>query len=135
MSTVSPARCAAASVTGPMQATRTPAGIRKSGPMIPRKWVTVEGLVKLSVDVNLEMAREIAARGVDFIFTGDDYSSAQGPFMSPAAFRRLFWPELKRVVGGFKALGLPVIKHGNRSVSISCSSPSSSRSPIRAMCP
>ena len=71
----------------------------------------VQGLVKLSVDANLEMAKEIAARGVDFIFTGDDYSSAQGPFMSPAAFRKYLWPELKRVIGGFKELGLPVIKH------------------------
>ena len=71
----------------------------------------VEGLVELSVRVNLEMAREVAARGADFVFTGDDYCAARAPFMSPALFRKYFYPGLKRVMGGFKALGLPVIKH------------------------
>ena len=34
-----------------------------------------------------------------------------GPFMSPRAFRELFYPGLKRVVAGFHEPGLPVIKH------------------------
>jgi uroporphyrinogen decarboxylase len=71
----------------------------------------VQGLVEMSVKVNLEMAKEVAARGADFVFTGDDYCATRGPFMSPAAFRQFFYPGLKRVIGGFKELGLPVIKH------------------------
>ncbi len=71
----------------------------------------VEGLVDLSVEVNLAMAKEVAARGVDFVFTGDDYSSAKGPFMSPGHFRKHLYPGLRRVMGGFKDLGLPIIKH------------------------
>ncbi len=71
----------------------------------------VEGLVAMSVDVNLAMAKEIAARGVDFIFTGDDYSSAQGPFVSPACFARHLEPGLRRAIRGFKDLGLFAIKH------------------------
>ena len=71
----------------------------------------VRKLVELSVEVNLEMACEVARRGADFVFTGDDYASTAGPLMSPAMFRDLFAEPLKRVVMGFKNQGLPVIKH------------------------
>lgn len=71
----------------------------------------VRGVVDMSVDVNLAMAKEVARCGADFVFTGDDFASTFGPFMSPGAFRELFYPGLKRAIGGFKELGLPVIKH------------------------
>ncbi len=71
----------------------------------------VKALVDLSVDLNLEMAREVAARGVKIVYTGDDYASNHGPLMSPRHFRQLFYPGLCRVMGGYKALGLYVIKH------------------------
>ena len=65
----------------------------------------------LSVKINLEMAREVAARGVKIIYTGDDYAGNFGPLMSPKHFRNLFYPGLCRVMGGYKELGLYVIKH------------------------
>lgn len=71
----------------------------------------VHELVGLSVQVNLEMAKEVARHGADFVFTGDDYASAQQPFVSAQAFGEFLLPGLKRVVSGFKELGLPVIKH------------------------
>jgi uroporphyrinogen decarboxylase len=71
----------------------------------------VRNLVELSVQINLEMAREVARRGADFVFTGDDYASASGPLMSPDTFRTLFADPLKRVVTGFQREGLRVIKH------------------------
>jgi uroporphyrinogen decarboxylase len=71
----------------------------------------VKALVEMSVDLNLRMAGEAAARGVDFVWTGDDYACNTGPLMSPDHFRRLFYPGLCRVIGGFKELGLPVVKH------------------------
>jgi uroporphyrinogen decarboxylase len=71
----------------------------------------VQALVDLSVDVNLKMAKEVAARGVKIVYTGDDYAGTSGPLMSPRHFRQLFYPGLKRVMGGFKELGLLVIKH------------------------
>ena len=49
--------------------------------------------------------------GADFVWTGDDYAGNTGPFMSPASFRELFWPGLKRVAAGFIELHLPFIKH------------------------
>jgi uroporphyrinogen decarboxylase len=71
----------------------------------------VQALVDLSVDVNLAMAREVARRGADFVWTGDDYAGNAGPFMSPASFRRLFAPGLARAAKGFAEAGLPFIKH------------------------
>jgi uroporphyrinogen decarboxylase len=71
----------------------------------------VRALVDISVEVNLGMAREVAARGVRIVYTGDDYAGTTAPLMSPAQFRDLFAPALKRVIGGFKQLGLLVIKH------------------------
>ena len=68
-------------------------------------------LIELSVETNLTMAREAARRGVDFIFTGDDYASTERPFMSPRMFREFFAEPLRRVIDGFHAVGLPVIKH------------------------
>jgi len=73
----------------------------------------VRALVDLSVEVNLKMAKEVAARGVKIVYTGDDYAYTKGPLMSPRHFRELFYPGLKRVMGGFKELGLMVIKHSD----------------------
>ena len=71
----------------------------------------VRALVDLSVEVNLALAREVASRGVKIVLTGDDYAGDTGPLMSPTHFQDLFAPSLRRVVGGFKSLGLMVIKH------------------------
>ncbi len=70
-------------------------------------------LVEMSVDANLEMAREIARRGVDFVFTGDDYAANQSPLISPAMFREYLYPGLKRLFAGIRGLGLPIIKHSD----------------------
>lgn len=71
----------------------------------------VRGLVEMSVDLNIEMAREVARLGADFVFTGDDYASTQASFVSPEVFREFLYPGLVRVVKGFHEQGLPVIKH------------------------
>jgi len=76
----------------------------------------VRGLVDLSVEVNLALADRVAAEGADFVFTGDDYAATAGPFLSPRAFGELFYPGLKRVIGGFKARGLMVIKHSDGNI-------------------
>jgi uroporphyrinogen-III decarboxylase len=60
----------------------------------------VKALVDMSVTVNLELAKEVVARGVKIVYTGDDYAYNQGPFMSPKHFRELFYPGLSRVMQG-----------------------------------
>ena len=76
----------------------------------------VRSLVEMSVDLNIEFAEEAARHGADFVFTGDDYSSGQAPFMSPDTFRDLMYPGLKRVFDGFHKHGLPIIKHTDGNV-------------------
>jgi len=71
----------------------------------------IKTLIRKSVDVNLEMAKEAKARGIKIVYTGDDYAYNSGPIISPDQFREIFYPELKRVVAGYKELGLLVIKH------------------------
>jgi uroporphyrinogen decarboxylase len=71
----------------------------------------VTALVDMSVNINLAMAKEVARRGVKVVYTGDDYAGDTGPLMSPAHFHALFAPGLRRVVQGFRDLGLRVIKH------------------------
>jgi uroporphyrinogen decarboxylase len=71
----------------------------------------VHALVEMSVNYNLELAKEVAARGAKIVYTGDDYAYNRGPMMSPKHFREFFFPALCRVMGGFKELGLYVIKH------------------------
>lgn len=78
---------------------------------IVREPELVKALVDMSVTINLELAKEVAARGVKIVYTGDDYAYNKGPFMSPKHFRELFYPGLCRVMQGYKELGLYVIKH------------------------
>lgn len=71
----------------------------------------VKGLVEMSVNINLELAKEVAARGAKIVYTGDDIAYNKGPLMSPRHFREFFYPGLCRVMRGFKEQGLYVIKH------------------------
>jgi uroporphyrinogen decarboxylase len=71
----------------------------------------VKALVDMSVTINLELAKEVVARGGKIVYTGDDYAYNRGPLMSPKHFREFFYPGLCRVMGGYKELGLYVIKH------------------------
>jgi uroporphyrinogen decarboxylase len=71
----------------------------------------VEALVELSVTINLQLAKEVAARGVKIVYTGDDIAYSKGLLMSPKHFRELLYPGFVRVIRGFKDLGLYVIKH------------------------
>ncbi len=73
----------------------------------------IRKLVSLSVETNLVMAKEVAKRGADFVFTGDDYASALGPMISPGMFREFLYPGLKRLSAGFREQGLPFIKHSD----------------------
>jgi uroporphyrinogen decarboxylase len=71
----------------------------------------VRALVEMSVNINLELAKQVVARGAQIVYTGDDYAYNRGPLMSPRHFREFFYPGLCRVMGGYKELGLYVIKH------------------------
>jgi uroporphyrinogen decarboxylase len=71
----------------------------------------VMGLIEMSVDTNLKLAEEAVKKGIKIIYTGDDYAYNTGPMMSPDMFREMFYPGLKKVMQGYKDMGLYVIKH------------------------
>jgi uroporphyrinogen decarboxylase len=71
----------------------------------------VSEIVAASVDHSVEMIRNAAREGADFIVLGDDYGGKSGPMMSPAHFERFFLPGMARVVKEAKRVGLYVIKH------------------------
>jgi len=68
-------------------------------------------VIDLTVSVNLSMAAQARRRGVEFVYTGDDYAYNAGPMLSPELFRELILPRVRRVVAGYHELGLLVIKH------------------------
>jgi len=71
----------------------------------------IRSLVKMTVDAQIELAWQAAKTGVKFLYTGDDIAYNNGPMISPAVFREIFFPELKRIVRAYKDLGFLVIKH------------------------
>lgn len=71
----------------------------------------VEGLIDMTIEVNLKMAKQAVKRGLKIIYTGDDFAYNSGPMMNPKVFNEIFAPRLKKVMNGYKDLGLLVIKH------------------------
>jgi uroporphyrinogen decarboxylase len=70
-------------------------------------------LVRMTVDAQILLAEQAAKRGVQFVYTGDDIAYKHGPMISPAMFREMFFPELKRIIGTYRDLGFYVLKHGD----------------------
>lgn len=71
----------------------------------------VVDIVNMTVDINIKMAEQAKKRGIQVVYTGDDYAYNSGPMISPKMFEDLFFEPLKRVVGAYKDMGLYVIKH------------------------
>jgi len=71
----------------------------------------IRDMVDMNVDIQLELAEECVKRGVKFVFTGDDVAYVNGPVMSPQMFEDIFLEPMKRVIGGFKDMGLYTLKH------------------------
>jgi uroporphyrinogen decarboxylase len=71
----------------------------------------IRDIVEMTVDVNIELARQAKKRGVKVVYTGDDFAYVNGPMISPAMFEDIFAEPLNRVMGAYKEMGLMVIKH------------------------
>lgn len=61
----------------------------------------------------IEGGRRLIELGVDGITFADDYGSVNGPFLSPAMFRKHIIPQLKRMVRRFRQMGVPVMMHSD----------------------
>ena len=71
----------------------------------------IRDMVNMNVDIQLILGEECIKRGIKFIMTGDDIAYVNGPLMSPKMFADLFLEPMKRVIGGYKEMGLYVMKH------------------------
>lgn len=65
------------------------------------------------VDDALAHVARMQSAGGDVIWMGSDYAMNGGPFLSPAMFAEFVAPYLHRVIQGYRALGLYVIKHSD----------------------
>ena len=68
-------------------------------------------LVDLSVQYNIQLAKNAANLGADIVLSSDDYCDNSGPFISPDSFKKYFYPGFKEVVKSAKDFGLYFIKH------------------------
>jgi uroporphyrinogen decarboxylase len=73
----------------------------------------IRDLVKMTVDAQIKIAEGAAKRGCRFLYTGDDVAYNSGPMISPAMFKDIFAPELKRIFAAYKDLGFYVLKHSD----------------------
>jgi uroporphyrinogen decarboxylase len=74
----------------------------------------VEAALARMVDYYAEVSRRIfsaAAGAIDVFFIGNDFGTQNGPVVSPAMFRRFFWPHLRRLADLGHAFGLKVQLH------------------------
>ena len=65
-----------------------------------------------------DVVRPFAEAGIDGVAIGSDYGYNSGPFVSPATFRKVYFPAMKRRCEIIHEFGLPVLFHacGNNRV-------------------
>ncbi|MCC7265190.1 MAG: hypothetical protein IT369_22005 [Candidatus Latescibacteria bacterium] len=74
----------------------------------------VEGVLERYTDWAAGVARQASRRGFDFFWTSDDLAFKTGPLLSPAMFRRIFVPHLRKVAD---ALTIPWVFHSDGDLS------------------
>jgi len=73
---------------------------------------TVKAAIRYEVAKSRILDRQFIRKGQDAVGWGQDFSSTQGPFISPAMFREFVLPGIKaRVENIHEAHGIPVMKH------------------------
>lgn len=75
----------------------------------------VSDVFKTITDMNIAACEDLLARGcqLDGAWIWGDIAYSKGTFFSPGMYRELLWPLHKRLVGFFKARGLPVVYHSD----------------------
>ena len=61
----------------------------------------IQELVELSVDINLELAKEAVRKGVKIVYTGDDFAYTKGLLIPLNIFKKIFYPGFIKVIKGF----------------------------------
>ncbi|MEM2598540.1 MAG: uroporphyrinogen decarboxylase family protein [Thermoproteota archaeon] len=80
---------------------------------IHRRPDAVEALINHNTDLAIEYGRWAIDEGADAIQLCVDYGNQNGPWMSPAMFRKLVKPALRREVDAFKKKGAFTVLHSD----------------------
>jgi len=80
---------------------------------IYRRPDVAQHLVDMVTDYNVGLCKQMVELGVDLIVVTGDIAEKTGPMMSPAAYRRFFYPCLKAIVDEAHWGGVPVVKHSD----------------------
>lgn len=73
----------------------------------------IKGIIEKAVDYYSELGKISAKMGADIAFSGDDIAGKNGLLMSPAKFKEIIYPALKRLYKNWHSYGLYVIKHSD----------------------
>ena len=73
--------------------------------------VACAALFERIADHHVAAARGYLAAGAEAGWLADDYAGNTGPYLSPAMWRRLFLPQLARVIAVYREAGAPVFFH------------------------
>lgn len=65
------------------------------------------------LEANIALARRAIRAGAEVLVLGDDYADNRGPMMSPALFRELILPRLKKMVDAIHEEGAFCVKHSD----------------------
>ncbi len=68
---------------------------------------------RIKCDESIQLARQQADQGAEFICINSDYGFNTGPFISPRHFADLVTPYLTEIVSAIHDLGLPAILHSD----------------------
>lgn len=60
----------------------------------------------------------MAEAGVNALVFADDYGSNTAPLVSPEHFTRHILPQVRRMVGAFRKIGIPVIMHSDGNINL-----------------
>jgi uroporphyrinogen-III decarboxylase len=103
-------------VRGPFTATWLLFGIDAFSLLLYDDPDLLDEVLTVCTDFNIEGGRRMIEAGVDGITFADDYGSVNGPFLSPALFRKHILPQLRRMVSSFREMGAPVMMHSDGNI-------------------
>jgi uroporphyrinogen decarboxylase len=72
-----------------------------------------EELMSRSADYFQELARRVAAEGVDFVFAADDFAFKSGLFVNPKLFEEIWRPHFDRILDPFRDANIPIMFHSD----------------------
>lgn len=63
-----------------------------------------EVLLDKTAQFTIDAAKEALKRGVDWVWLGDDIGTQSGMIMSPASWRKMLKPRMKRIIGEIRSI-------------------------------